>query len=228
MIPKDSGLSVAPHSAFYVAYQTNGSWTANDKKSPGSADSLSLDTLGVINLSVVREEASPKARTGIVVYDGARTVTSLVNSFDILPSRGSEFKLMRETPGTLYAIRVYDRVLTDAERAQNHFADVCNFYQLDLSDFYNTAILPEIYRQEVYDAMLDIDFSLTREKAKDYGAAGVEMLSFYDELTTPSLSVAKDVLSKTRSAGLVIPCFSAGATLYGERLKSEIEKIKSF
>lgn len=66
------------------------------------------------------------------------------------------------------------------------------------------------------------------EKAKEYGAAGVEMLSFYDELTTPSLSVAKDVLSKTRSAGLVIPCFSAGATLYGEGLRSEIEKIKSF
>ena len=66
------------------------------------------------------------------------------------------------------------------------------------------------------------------EKAKEYGAAGVEMLSFYDELTTPSLSVAKDVLSKTRSAGLVIPCFSAGATLYGEGLKSEIDKIKNF
>lgn len=35
-----------------------------------------------------------------------------------------------------YAFRVYDRTLTDAERAQNHFADLCNYYKIDNVEAY--------------------------------------------------------------------------------------------
>ena len=36
----------------------------------------------------------------------------------------------------MYALRQYDRVLTDAEVAQNHFADIAKFYRLDLTGYY--------------------------------------------------------------------------------------------
>ncbi len=171
-IPRDSELTIAPHDSFYIAYQQNGLWTANDKKTVGSGTAgMELNTLGVVNLSVYREEkiygTSVSVDTGFGVFVGDRVVGHNISSFDALNTRGDSFKLMRETPGTLYAIRVYDRMLTDAERAQNHFADLCAYYKLDLTDFYNTAILPEVYRQEVYNAMLPLGFSMTQAQAQE-------------------------------------------------------------
>lgn len=34
-----------------------------------------------------------------------------------------------------YAFRLYNRTLTDMERAQNHFADLCAYHQVDLTEF---------------------------------------------------------------------------------------------
>ena len=36
-------------------------------------------------------------------------------------------------PAKIYHIRVYDRILTEAEKAQNHFADLCRVFDLDTS-----------------------------------------------------------------------------------------------
>ena len=38
----------------------------------------------------------------------------------------------------LYAYRHYDRVLTDAELLQNHFADLCKWFRLDVTSLYET------------------------------------------------------------------------------------------
>lgn len=41
------------------------------------------------------------------------------------------FRLFTSFPATVYAVRVYDRVLSAAERAQNHFADLCAYAGVD-------------------------------------------------------------------------------------------------
>ncbi|MBQ9736339.1 MAG: prolyl oligopeptidase family serine peptidase [Clostridia bacterium] len=46
------------------------------------------------------------------------------------------FHLSCSRPTDFYAVRVYDRVLTDAERAENRFADILNYYGVVLPDGY--------------------------------------------------------------------------------------------
>ncbi len=78
---------------------------------------------------------------------------------------GSAFRLMMGMPGTAYAVRVYDRALTDSERAQNHMADLVYFYGLDASrmlSFMNAAGALE----GMFDGFADIDFTLTKEEAQ--------------------------------------------------------------
>jgi hypothetical protein len=43
------------------------------------------------------------------------------------------FDLMRGIASTMYAVRVYDRVLTEAEKLQNRVADICYYLDLDTS-----------------------------------------------------------------------------------------------
>ena len=68
------------------------------------------------------ETAPTKGLTSCVI-DAANT-----NAYD-------SFILFRAMGPTAYAVRLYTAPLTVAERQQNHFADVCAFYELDLSDF---------------------------------------------------------------------------------------------
>lgn len=70
------------------------------------------------------------------------------------------FRLFYQMPVTVYAIRIYDRVLTEAEQKQNHFADLVYYYGLvaDLESCTDKAAL--------YDAMMDCDFTLTAEEAQ--------------------------------------------------------------
>ncbi|MBO7761845.1 MAG: hypothetical protein J6T24_03525 [Clostridia bacterium] len=52
----------------------------------------------------------------------------------------------------IYAVRVYDRTLTDDERTQNYFADLCKWYKLDMS-LYTT--LTDTYRATVTEQLLE-------------------------------------------------------------------------
>ncbi len=170
-VAKGAGVSVAPHDTFYCAFQKDALWGQPDTQVVRpSIDGMSLNTKNVVTLSVYRKEMGSTQVTvenGYDVYVGDTALVQASISSDLLETRGSEFKVMRETPGTLYAIRVYDRVLSDDERAQNHFADVCAYYKLDLTNFYNTAILPVTFRQQVYDLMLSVDFSMERARVQE-------------------------------------------------------------
>ncbi len=161
-VPWNSGLSVAPLDAFYNFFQQDAIWGGAGQKGLGNVSELAIDTRGILNLSVVREESGNRVTAGIKVYEEDDLFLTRVETLDMLSSRGSSFKLMNATPGAVYSVRVYDRLLTDDERRQNHFADLCAYYQLDLTNFYNTALLPESYRQTIYNEMKDIDFTMDR------------------------------------------------------------------
>ena len=64
-------------------------------------------------------------------------------------SRSGNFRLMGDFPGTVYNIRIYDHVLTDAEREQNYFVDVYRGLGLNVD---GVAALSEAHRKELYHA----------------------------------------------------------------------------
>ena len=67
---------------------------------------------------------------------------------------GGNFILMRGLPGTVYAIRVYARTLTEAEKNQNHFADLASYYGLNITRLLNNPV----NRTKLYAACADKTF----------------------------------------------------------------------
>ncbi|MBP3436821.1 MAG: hypothetical protein J6K61_02805 [Clostridia bacterium] len=57
--------------------------------------------------------------------------TTTTTSFP-LENETTEFYLFNKTPVNVYAIRMYDVLLTAEEKAQNKAADICAYYQLDV------------------------------------------------------------------------------------------------
>ncbi|MBQ5791179.1 MAG: hypothetical protein IIW19_00535, partial [Clostridia bacterium] len=104
----------------------------------------------------------------------------VIGSGDYVPYEKSEqyFNIMNRFPATFYAVRVYDRVLTAAERNQNHVADLINFYELDTT-FLDITVNVLGEADKVYATLTDIDFSLSKEEAQEAfdGALGKAWIS---------------------------------------------------
>ena len=68
------------------------------------------------------------------------------------------FFTMVGVAGHVYAIRVYDKVLTDAERAQNHAVDLMAYFGLDVTGF---AAATEEAKARVYETFAEKTFAAT-------------------------------------------------------------------
>ncbi len=95
---------------------------------------------------------------------------------DVIDKR---FELWRSMAGTYYSIRVYDRLLTEDEKLQNHVADVCYYLGLDTEMLEETlAKIPD--KSTVFKAFAHFNFNMTKEEAQsdlDNGMAGIWVLS---------------------------------------------------
>lgn len=75
------------------------------------------------------------------------------------------FRLMHKFPADFYAVRVYDRELTQEERYQNHAADLFAFYQIDTE----LLSLTRYYvgdSASLYQPFAAVGFDLTQEEAE--------------------------------------------------------------
>ena len=68
----------------------------------------------------------------------------------------SDFTLFGAAPSHVYAIRVYDRPLLESEKAQNHFADIAAYYQLDLTEYYKLSDTAKTQMHNVF-ATLELE-----------------------------------------------------------------------
>jgi hypothetical protein len=75
---------------------------------------------------------------------------------------------MRNLPGTAYAIRLYDRVLTAAEMAQNHAVDLMAYFSLDVRGF---AAADEAKKAAVYAAIAGYNFTANSDQVAEMQAA---------------------------------------------------------
>ena len=99
------------------------------------------------------------------------------------------FQVMNQMAGTVWGVRVYDRVLSDAEMAQNRFADLVAYYDMDLTAF---SALTELQKGAVYFACKQVGFQLADTAAYSTAMAQIELaiaqasaksgMTAYDEL----------------------------------------------
>ncbi len=78
---------------------------------------------------------------------------------------GNMFRVMVGVAGTVFSVRAYNRVLTEAEMKQNHAADIICYYNLD------TTILQKYIeagfdKDTLFAAVATLDFSMSDEEAQ--------------------------------------------------------------
>ena len=85
----------------------------------------------------------------------ANNPNGITYSRDVYTTEGSTTTFFSNLPADVYAIRVYNRVLTDAERIQNHFADLVAITGAELDiDAFNA--LSATAKAAAYNAVKDI------------------------------------------------------------------------
>ena len=138
--------------------------------------------------------ANPVAKTltvtGAKTAEGTMNAAAYINSqriwaFDsathgiyktYLPlSEGGELSILAGYPGTVYSIRIYNRVLTGDEIAQNHMADILSYYDISLTKY--GALFPE----QVEAMMAAVgNFDFTAEKAEVEAALDAALMPKYN------------------------------------------------
>ena len=134
-----------------------------------------------------------------VTYEVSRNFEHVVG--DVWPVTGSytasktypvaaetEFFLFANEWVDLYSIRIYDRLLTDAEELQNRAADVINYYGLDTSKYlaYDADV-----RASVNTVLAGIDFSAAKESVQAILDSGAKAgATAYDDAYVQSGLVA--------------------------------------
>lgn len=80
---------------------------------------------------------------------------------------GGEFRLMRNLPGTVYSVKVYTSAPSEAQKAQNHFADLCGYYGLDVRgvEELSSEEMAELYAAFASHSILAVNADHTVEKA---------------------------------------------------------------
>ena len=104
----------------------------------GATGNLSIKNKEVFDLTFVDDITQSTDTTGthtFSVYTNTHLLTEAKNY--AIDSKTSAAQSLKSSWMDIFAIRVYTKALSTIEIEQNHFADLVNYYQLDLSD-YNT------------------------------------------------------------------------------------------
>ena len=136
----------------------------------------------IVNYSIafdlLEENDEDLAATYTVTLDGKEGLVSEITNDMYMTNDeviDKRFEMWRDMAGTYYAIRVYNRLLTEAEKIQNHVADVCYYLDLDTTLLEETlAKVPD--KTTVFKAFAHFDFHMDKEKAQsdlDNGMAGI-------------------------------------------------------
>ena len=67
--------------------------------------------------------------------DSSMTVSTQGSKSYPLETSSTEFFLFKRAPGTVYAIRMYDAILTEDEKGWNHFVDLMAYAEADITAF---------------------------------------------------------------------------------------------
>lgn len=133
-------------SPFYAGYVVYHATSRSSNPRYGNAPI----TKGIHALTLTKTATGAEYAYG--VYTDGKSTHSLKTSAKMPYVSNDEVKnglflLLEDTPAAVYALRVYDVTLTDAEKQQNHFADLAAYYGISLTSFF---ALDEEHRAIVY------------------------------------------------------------------------------
>ena len=79
---------------------------------------------------------------------------------------GGSFRIARNIPGTLYSVKVYTAAPSEAQKQQNHFADLCGYYALDVRgvEELSAAEMTELYTAFASHSILPANADHTQER----------------------------------------------------------------
>ncbi len=141
-------------------------WLSDQVKAYWETTWANLSLTQVVTYSITHDygDGAPKYR----MYNDSEQVLAIdvsAEKYATPAAANNKFQLMVGVAGTAYSVRVYDRVLSAEEMAQNHVADIFYYYGLDVS------LLNEVMsgmgenRGLIYGAFSDIGFDLSPDEA---------------------------------------------------------------
>ncbi len=135
-----------------------------------------------IALDLLEENDEDLAATYTITLDGKESLVSEITGAMYMTNDkviDKRFEMWRDMAGTYYSVRIYNRLLSEAEKIQNHVADVCYYLGLDTSLLEETlSKVPD--KSTVFKAFAHFDFNMSKEEAQsdlDNGMAGIWVMS---------------------------------------------------
>ncbi len=123
----------------------------------------------IVSYAIDYEIDSLTGKGEYTIYnDRARAASISIKPEDLISNEDANnaFQMMVGMPGGVFSVRVYDRVLTEAEKLQNHAADIIYYYDLDTTLLNK---LENIFTEDstvIYRGLSELSFDLPREEAQ--------------------------------------------------------------
>lgn len=148
-------------------YNAKSSWLGDQVPDYWETTWANLTLTQVVTYSITHDYngGAPKCR----MYNDSEQVLAIDVSAEeyATPAEAkNKFQLLVGVAGTAYSVRVYDRVLSAEEMAQNHVADIFYYYGLDASLLDDLTSAMGEKSGMIYSAFSDIGFDMTREEAE--------------------------------------------------------------
>ncbi len=133
------GYTAVPLGTSYKTYADSGRW---NHQNAGQVASIAQNQNGGIRNLVIREsysgDADAKVNYSATFFTDGDSHQGVSNGNSAFLSKKATTMVFAENaPANVYAIRVYQRTLNDAELLQNHFADLCAYFGADVSPLYD-------------------------------------------------------------------------------------------
>ena len=135
------------------------SWPTTSFAETGVTNATAIKNQQAFDFTIVADITSTRAATNDDPSLGTFNVTLYTNDEQLakyennnIYSNGSMSSTMKSSWTDIYAIRVYEKVLTASEMEQNHFADILKYYQVNIDSL---NMLPESFRDELYGIFND-------------------------------------------------------------------------
>ena len=150
-----SGFTLGIEDGAYTAPNELYGLTASE----GIGAQAPLGSVATYSLSASNEGRGKSATLSLSV-DGIEAVRA-TGTAAVDPTGAATFGQKNSFTGAVYALRYYRTALTDAQKAQNHFADIVKFYRIDLADV-DLMRADAAEAEELYAIMADYGFDADR------------------------------------------------------------------
>ena len=147
------------------AYSATGGYTTTWKELYKETTWASLGLSEIVTFAITHAYTGASAYRLLHNAEEVKTLSIEAKNYITPADAGNMFQLMVGMAGTVYSVRVYNRVLSKEEMAQNHLADIIYYYGLD------TTMLKPFFsgKADVGSLCLsfaDMGFDMTAEEAQ--------------------------------------------------------------